>query len=173
MTDKTRTEKPADAPVTAASPVDQVRPLADLVKGAETIDLGGEAAAPGVPAVVGAPGAPDAAVQEVAQLLRMARNAADPLVTMLGYLDDGQVKAIWTDDALKDIADPLVQILRSWGWDGDTKKLGPWVALLLAFGPPAGLTWAMVKVKRMGIELPAPPAGGSEAGQGNGQQQPA
>lgn len=170
MTDKTRTENPAEKP---AGPVDQVRPLSDLVRQAEALDSGADAGAPGVPAVVAGPGATDPAINEVALMLRMARNGADPLVTMLGYLDEGQVKAIWTDDTLREIADPLVQILRSWGWNGDTKKLGPWVALLLAFGPPAGLTFAMVKVKRMGIELPAPPGAAADAGQGSGQQQPA
>lgn len=171
MSDKpVRTEK-SDAPVQGAATVDQVRPLADLVKSAEAIDQGAPAAAPGVPAVVAAPGI-DPAINEVAQLLRLVRNGADPLVTMLGYLDEGQVQAIWTDEALHEISDPLVQILRSWGWSGDTKKLGPWIGLALAFGPPAGLTWAMVKVKRGGIQLPAG-SGLDTQGQGSGQQQPA
>lgn len=166
-----RTEK-SDAPVQGAASVDQVRPLDDLVKSAEAIDQGAPAAAPGVPAVVAGPGAVDPAINEVAQLLRLARNGADPLVTMLGYLDEGQVQAIWNDFALREIADPLVQILRSWGWSGDTKKLGPWVGLALAFGPPAGLTWAMVKVKREGIQLPAGIVTDTQ-GQGSGQQQSA
>lgn len=171
MTEKTRTENPGAEPVQAGAPatpsVDQVRPLSELAKHAEAIDAGAPAAAPGLPAVVASAAPSDEkTVREVSAMLRSLRNAADPLVVGLGYMEEGQVAALWGDDTLTNIAEPLVEILKSAGWSGDMGKFGPWIALVMAAGAPVAGTIALVKVNRAAA-LAAP------QGQSSGQQQSA
>ena len=175
MAEKSRTGETPESvqPQGASAPagVDQVRPLADLAKDAQALDAGSTPGA-ALPVPAQATG-PDPAAKDVADILRGVREAADPLVAMLGYFDEGQICAVWTDDALLKIAEPLVAIMRRHGWSGDVGKLGPYIALALAAGPPIAGTAVLYRLNAKARSgAPRVDHQQQEGAQG-GQQQPA
>ena len=104
---KTRTETTVQTPGPAPE-VSQVNPnaaesLSDLAQEAAGMDNGPDqtTATPTAVEVL----KPDTAA-ELADLLKLARDMAAPLVEAMGYLKPGQTKEIWSDPVLKSIAAP-------------------------------------------------------------------
>ena len=90
------------------------------------------------------------AAAEVAALLGMVRTMVAPPVEALGYLKEGQTKAIWSDEVLQAAAGPLVAIMERHGVGlGDLmQSWGPYAMLFVATAVPAMSTIKAVRENR-------------------------
>jgi hypothetical protein len=106
---------------------------------------------------------------EIAGLLCMVRDVTADMATDAGFLPEGRVVEIWTDERLGRIAAPLVTILQKHGGSLGQfmEQYGPYLALVAATAMPAVSTIKAVREHRAAKAETQP-----EAAPG-GQQQPA
>lgn len=146
---KTRTEDPVQTPGPAPE-ISQVDPsksesLSDLAKEADAME-NKSAQTTETPTAVEVVG-PDTSADELADLLKLARDMAAPLVEAMGYLRPGQTKEIWSDAVLKSIAAPAIDIMRRFdvGLEEALEKIGPYLGLLIGLYAPSIATWTAIK----------------------------
>lgn len=90
---------------------------------------------------------PAATEQDVTDLLIMCREMAAPAAEGAGILKPGQILKIWTDDVLRRIARPMVQLMNRHGVGvGEAfEKWGPYVMLMAGIVGPGFATYRAVK----------------------------
>lgn len=84
---------------------------------------------------------------ELHAALVMIRKAALPLLFIASERKAAMLSAIWTDEALKEIADSGAQVLAMHGLRLGGLGLGPYVGLALSLGPVAYGTYAVLSSK--------------------------
>lgn len=122
----------------------QVESLDDLAAEGKRLDSGAAPAAPGAPpAEVDQP----ATLEDIVDLLSASREMAAPALEDAGVLKADQLRAIWTDDALRRIAKPLLSIMRrhNLNVEGALDKWGPYIMLLAGMVGPGWATFRAVR----------------------------
>lgn len=129
----------------------QVESLDDLAEEGKRLDSGAAPSAPGTPpAEVDQP----ATLEDIVDLLSASREMAAPALEDAGVLKGDQLRAIWTDDALRRIAKPLLSIMRrhNLNVEGAFDKWGPYIMLLAGMVGPG---WATFRAVRENMAKPA------------------
>lgn len=148
MSKPVRTDEGGAPPVQTANPA-AVENLADLASQAAGIDAPPppEGAPAGAAVKVAAEVVEEAGAQDLADVLRLARDMSAPLVEAMGYLQPGQTAEIWSDAVLLSIAEPACELMRRHGLAlaDALDKLGPYVGLLVGLWGPSIATYAAIR----------------------------
>lgn len=124
---------------------ESLKDLASLA--AATVDAAPDAQAGTLGGMVQATPEEQATAKDIADILKMARDLAAPMVEAMGYMRPGQTAQIWNDAALEKIAEPAFDLMQRWGIDLGTAlgRMGPYVGLLIGLWAPSMATWAAIQ----------------------------
>lgn len=139
MTEQTQPTGPAPVNPNAPESLDNLAGIAaGLDGGGETADGQGAPVPQDIPA---------ATEQDVTDLLIMAREMAAPAAEGAGILKPGQILKIWTDEVLRRIARPMVQIMNrhNLGVGEAFEKWGPYIMLLAGVVGPGFATYRAIQ----------------------------
>jgi hypothetical protein len=137
--------EPADVQDASAPTAGQAGPAADDLAALSAEAAALEAGAMPGPVPVGQAVVSDNLEAEVLSALQMARLAAG---SMLKWWPD--FKAVWSDDALRNIAAAGAEVMRRHGWSmGELmSSWGPYIALVGAIAPPAMVTYQAIQERK-------------------------